>query len=291
MLAQAGQLLRSTPVSIGFAASISITIAAASLYLYNPQKDKATRIESGSIQQWELPSNLREASGLAIIDREHVIVHNDESGQVFRVKLIDKTIDTLVTIGNPTIDADFEGIASDGQTTFLSTSTGEVFVIEDLAENLLNQHAPVRSFDTGLSDICELEGLHLLNGELLMPCKVPLQKKHENQLVVFAYNLASGTSTEIIRLELGAFSGLDKIHPTAIDATDADYYLLSGNNLILVDRISLVTRLFHLPKKIHFQPEGIAVLHDGSIIIVDDYRRGIGRLTHYRALDELTEHF
>ena len=61
----------------------------------------------------------------------------------------------------------------------------------------------------------------------------------------------------------------------------SDYHILSKNWLLAVDRASHALRFFGLLKKLHSQPEGISVLANGSIAIVDDHRGGRGRLTDY----------
>lgn len=45
----------------------------------------------------------------------------------------------------------------------------------------------------------------------------------------------------------------------------ADYYMLSENWLLVVDRASYALRFFGLMKKLHSQPEGISLLANGSI--------------------------
>jgi hypothetical protein len=45
----------------------------------------------------------------------------------------------------------------------------------------------------------------------------------------------------------------------------SDYYILSENWLLVVDRASYALRFFGLMKKLHSQPEGISLLANGSI--------------------------
>jgi hypothetical protein len=239
--------------------------------------------------QWRLPNFLRESSGLAILDSNYLLIHDDEKGNIYRVSIASKEIELVASIGAPPVDEDFEGIAYVGSTIYLITSTGIIWQVAETNTEELNQIVSARTIDPGLKPICEIEGLHNDNGALLLPCKMHLTEDVEGQLIVFAYDLASGDLSEALRLDLSDAPGSNEVRPTAIDTTSTDYYIISTNRLLVIDRTTMVTRVFSLPKKRHFQPEGLAVLEDGSIVIVDDNRKGRSRLTHYTGLTELKE--
>jgi hypothetical protein len=238
-------------------------------------------------EQWVLPKFLREASGLAVADSGFVYAHNDEKGNIYRVNIHNGTVLKVASIGKPTIRRDFEGIAASPSTIFLTTSKGTVY--RTTRPDTSNGHRVINdaAVSTGLSDQCEIEGLHYDNGDLLLPCKTPLRKRFKNHLVVFRYNIETGETSELFSIPRKNIDGIKKLRLTAIDATVSHYYLVSGNQLVLVDRDSHAAKAYKLRKKFHKQVEGISVLDNGSILLVEDNRKGLSRLTKYRSLDEL----
>ena len=74
---------------------------------------------------------------------------------------------------------------------------------------------------------------------------------------------------------------------TAFEATKKHYYIVTENYLVRIDRSSLQGESFRLNNDLHRQVEGIALLPDGTIILVEDNRRGLARLTRYESFDEL----
>lgn len=239
-------------------------------------------------KQWILPGFLREASGLAIASDNYLLTHNDETREVFRINTIDKMIDRLVAIGEPTEDEDFEGIALNGHTLYMTNSRGIVTLVDDLPFDEPDQTRPGHTIDTGLLEVCEIEGLHFLDGELLLPCKEPYTAEHQDAIVVFATNLENGKWRRLLHIPANKIPGLKSTKATAIDATEEHFYLIAQQQLLVISRADLSVELYKLPKKRHFQPEGIAVMPDGSIFIVDDSRRGRGTLTHYDGLAAMT---
>jgi len=236
-----------------------------------------------------LPGFLREASGLAVYDEQYLLTHNDEKGDIYRLTIADKSVEKLISIGTPTLNKDFEGIAIDGDTIYLATSTGKIFQVQSSGINILRQRLEPKIYDTGLKGICEIEGLFLLDGNLLLPCKTALTDDHQEQLVVFSYDLATGITSEHLTIALAQLPGIKKTQLTAIHVSAENYYIISMNRLFVIDRDSKNIRIFNLPKKYHTQPEGIAVLQDGSIVIVEDSSEGRSRLTHYPGLHALKE--
>lgn len=57
--------------------------------------------------------------------------------------------------------------------------------------------------------------------------------------------------------------------------------------LVLVDRSTRAARAYKLRKKFHRQIEGLAILDDGAIVLVEDNAEGVSRLTKYESLDQL----
>jgi hypothetical protein len=236
--------------------------------------------------QWWLPDFVNEASGIAVMTEQSILLHDDEFAVIYHVSLIDHTIEPFGWLGSPEFERDFEGIALNGETLYLVTSDGMIYkAAVDL--NARSQTLDFTVFDTGLESICELEGLHFLSGKLLLPCKVPIEESYKNKLVVFEFDVITHKIQKHLVISNERFGTLGALQPTAIDVTSHHYYIISKNHLLKIDRGLSSIDIFSLPKFRHFQPEGIGLLDDGSIVIADDFRKGIGRLTHYPGIEFL----
>ena len=234
--------------------------------------------------QWWLPEYLNEASGIAVMADQSILLHDDEFAVIYHLSLVDLTIERFGWLGSPEFERDFEGIALNGETLYLITSEGMIYqTTVDLEAR--SQTFDFTVFDTGLESICELEGLHFLSGKLLLPCKVPVEESYKNKLVVFEFDVETHRIREHLVLPGEIFGALEGPHPTSIEVSEDYYYIVSTNYLLEIGRETSSVNIFSLPKARHFQPEGIGLLQDGSIVIVDDFRKGESRLTHYPGIE------
>lgn len=241
---------------------------------------------AGQDDQWWLPEFVNEASGIAVMTDQSILLHDDEFAVIYHVSLVDHSIEPFGWLGSPEFERDFEGIALNGETLYLVTSDGLIYQASvDLKAR--SQTLDFTVFDTGLEPICELEGLHFLSGKLLLPCKVPIEESYKNKLVVFEFDVKTHEIREHLVIPDERFGTLEGPQPTAIDVSSHHYYIVSTNHLLKIDRRMSSIDIFSLPKFRHFQPEGIGLLDDGSIVIVDDFRKGVSRLTHYPGIEFL----
>lgn len=238
-------------------------------------------------RQWALPEALNEASGLAVIDQETLLVHNDEQGVIYRLHLPTRRIEILGQIGEPPIDEDFEGIARHGSDLFMVNSAGQIFHARNADLNASNQLLDARIYDSGLQQICEIEGLAWFDDGLLLPCKTALTDTYRDQLVVFYFNLADASLQPALVIAANGQPGMQDIQPTAIAVTATHWLLISQHFLLAIEPDSKKVAAYHLETSLHRQPEGLAVLPDGQVVIVDDHRNGIGTATRYDSLAEL----
>ena len=236
--------------------------------------------------QWWLPEFLNEASGIAVMADQSILLHDDEVAVIYRVSLVDHSIEVFGWLGSPEFEQDFEGIALNGETIYLVTSDGLIYQAPvDLKAR--SQTLDFTVYDTGLESICELEGLHFLSGKLLLPCKVPIEKVYKNKLVVFEFDVETHEISEHFSIPSEHFGNLEGPYPTSIEVFNNDYYIVSTNYLLQLGRDLSSIKVFALPKLRHFQPEGIGLLQDGSIVLVEDFRKGAARLTHYPGIESL----
>lgn len=238
--------------------------------------------------QWWLPDYLNEASGIAVMPDQSLLLHDDEFAVIYHLSLVDQVIEPFGWLGSPEFERDFEGIALNGETLYLVTSLGRIYeVTVDL--NARSQRFDFKVFDTGLESICELEGLHFLSGKLLLPCKVPIEESYRNKLVVFEFDVETHQIREHLVLPSESFGAIEGPHPTSIEVSSDHYYIVSTNYLLEIGRETSSINIFSLPKSRHFQPEGIGLLQDGSIVFVEDFRKGKARLTHYPGIEFLEQ--
>lgn len=269
-----------------FAIPLAILVVVGFLVQLGSAPLQVSEEATADIPQWELPNSLREASGLAMLNETQVLIHNDEKGFVYLVTLPEQRIDRLAVLGEKRIKDDYEGIAIQDDRVYLVTSLGMLYKASGLNAATLDQTLVPEIIDTRFGEVCEIEGLAIEGDRLLMPCKTPLTDEFTDQLVVFYYSIDDGATGVHLAISEDQ-TGLKNPQPTAIEVTDSHYYVISGNRLLTIDKTTSTVSRYKLPRKRHPQPEGIALMPDGSIIIVDDMRRGIGRLTRYSGLDQL----
>ena len=259
-----------------------------SLFAEHSHSAPSTELEpvEGQNDQWWLPESLNEASGIAVMADQSILLHDDELAVIYHVSLVDHSIESFGWLGSPEFEQDFEGIALNGETLYLATSDGLIYQAAVDLEGR-SQTLDFAVFDTGLESICELEGLHFLSGNLLLPCKVPIEEVYKNKLVVFEFDVETHQVREHFSIPSKSLGALEGPHPTSIEVSSSHYFIVSTNYLLKINRDLSSINIFSLPKSRHFQPEGIGLLQDGSIVIVDDFRKGAARLTHYSGIESL----
>jgi len=259
-----------------------------SLFAEHSHSAPSTELEpvEGQNDQWWLPESLNEASGIAVMADQSILLHDDELAVIYHVSLVDHSIESFGWLGSPEFEQDFEGIALNGETLYLATSDGLIYQAAVDLEGR-SQTLDFAVFDTGLESICELEGLHFLSGKLLLPCKVPIEEVYKNKLVVFEFDVETHQIREHFSIPSKSLGALEGPHPTSIEVSSSHYFIVSTNYLLKINRDLSSINIFSLPKSRHFQPEGIGLLQDGSIVIVDDFRKGESRLTHYPGIESL----
>ena len=240
-----------------------------------------------------LPRFLREASGLARVNEHQLLTHNDEKGHIYSIALPGLHITKLVSLDNPVVLDDFEGIAVSGDNVYMITSTGKLYVIPNVSFTAANQLANWSILDTGLATACEVEGLHFDDGKLLIPCKNIYKqdgKKKSGKDRITVYSYAPGKDTEaseLFSLNDDRLKGNRK-KVTGIDSDANSYYFLTPANVLQVNRHTLSFQLLPLDSTVHKQPEGIAIMGNGSVYLVDDRKDGSGALSHYRNLESVS---
>jgi len=242
--------------------------------------------------QVNLPRALREISGLATTSDGRLFAHNDERAVVFEIDLESWEVSKAFSVGLMGTPGDFEGIAAAGDRFFLLASTGQIL---EFREGRSGATVNYRIHDTRLGRICELEGLaaDLAREELLLPCKNPRTDHYEDHIVVFSVSLGSlelnPNPRVVLPLKELEEEGLnDKFHPAAveIDPQTGAIILIAAREEVILELSSTGELLAarELKKKTHPQPEGVAVLSDGTLVLADEGQGKRGTLTRYRPI-------
>ena len=243
-------------------------------------------------RQFALVNGLREVSGLAMASENSVYAHNDEHGIIYEVMLADGAVKSAFALGDPTVKADFEGIAAQDGRVYLITSTGLIY---EAPVGAHRERVRFNIFDTGVGAFCEVEGLSLAdaNGEFLILCKSPKVKELAARLTVYRWSLDDRTPVTKAWLQkpYGEFLSADDaqiFRPSAIEWDPAQRMAVvlsaRSHQLININEDGTVVQLYNLDADLHAQAEGVALAPAGELIVADEGAgRGPGRMSIYQA--------
>lgn len=244
---------------------------------------------------WKLPRQLSEISGLAVTDDGRLLAHGDENGIVYELDPHAGKIVKSFALGEVTERADFEGIASVGDMVYLVTSDGTIYEAPEGADG---ERVLFNSYGTGAGRQCEVEGLayEKSSGALLLVCKSARIKELTGHIAIFRWNIDTRMLAQspvlLVALEsIDAESPVHTLHPSGIEVLpgSGNYLLVAAQERIIVEITpggALVSARRLLPD-LHVQPEGVAMLASGTLVIADEAgrgrRSGQGRLTLYES--------
>jgi hypothetical protein len=240
------------------------------------------------VRAFRLPPGLREISGLAATADGRLLAHDDEHGRIGVIDLDSERIVKVFALGPELASADFEGISVAGDKVFLLISDGRLV---ETTEGGADQEVPFTVHQTGLEKSCEFEGLAYEpeDQSLLLLCKTAKMKELRGTLTAFRWSVPERRLLSPDRISVAlptAFSerygrdfrgsGLER-HPgkaqyLAISSLDGVAVLFSRDGA-LIDAAPL--------SRGHQQPEGLAILADGRVVVGDEGGKGAGRLTIY----------
>ena len=233
-----------------------------------------------------------EASGLAATEDGRLFTHGDEEAVVYEVDPVAGTLLKRFRMGVPELRGDFEGIAIAGDRFFLISSHG---LLLEFAEGADDESVSFRGVDTGLGNRCEVEGLAYepATEALVAACK-SVPGGDETFITLYRIRLSDlvvdPDAIHVPTAELDAVGLVDHFAPSgvAVDRETGSLFLISARqeSIIQVTADGHVLAGFHFGSDRHPQAEGISVLPDGTLLLVDERQEGRARLTAYpRRLD------
>ena len=236
-------------------------------------------------QQWSLPRRLDEISGLALTSDERLLAVTDEIAVVYEIDYSQGSLVKAFAFGEPPVRDDFEGIAVRDGVVWLMTSSGRLLAGQEGGNG---ENVDFESFDTGLGDTCELEGLttDLADQSLILACK---EERKGRDLQMVAWDPDTGEQQRIVLPErdIEDAAGKDDVNPSGIVAyPDNGAYLVVAARQRLIFELSaeggLSDVIMQLDKDRHRQAEGIELTRDGRLLIADEAGNGRARLAVYR---------
>jgi uncharacterized protein YjiK len=224
--------------------------------------------------QWRLPRRLHEISGLAVAPDGRLFGHDDEAGVIHELSLeAGGGVVKSFALGEPVARGDFEGlaIAPDGA-FYIVESTGRLLRFREAGDGA---HAPFETLDTGMRDVCEIEGLayHARRRGLLIACKA---HRETTDVVLYLWSLRTRRASVFLQApasQVAQAAFVQAFRPSGVEidprtnrvivlsARDRAWAEFSAAGVLLAAR-----RLAGA----HPQPEGIAVLRDGALAVADE---------------------
>ena len=255
------------------------------------KKNKKNKQEDGKafdssikiVEKWDMPSDLKEISGIAYINKNRFACVQDELGKIFIFNTATGKVEKEIQFAGA---GDYEGIAIVGETAYIMRADGKLFELKNYssAKPVLVEH------DTHLTAKQDVEGLCYdeKNNRLLLAIKgrEPNSKDYKG---IYAFDLASKkiATTPAIKIDLNhnIWSGTkskNKIQPSDIDVhpVTGDVYIVDGpdSKLLVMGADGTKKKLYQLNDTDFPQPEGMAFNQAGELFISNEGRTGTGNI-------------
>jgi len=246
-------------------------------------------------QRWNMPSVLKEISGIAFKDNRTLMCVQDENGTVYFFDLVDGSINHKIVFGK---SGDYEDIALVDNTIFVLKSNGQLYRV-DITDN---KEADTDKVTTTLSEKNDTEGLayDASNKSLLIACKNDPFINHEEDKgrAIYSYSLTDSAlnKTPIIFIEKKKFNeaiqklGFDKkkhypflpsgiaIHPVSGQIV---VICSVGKIMLILDQEGNIENMVPLDSKLFVQPEGICFSPEGDLFISSEGKIGKGYILKF----------
>ncbi len=247
-------------------------------------KEEQANTQGISIRKkWELPSSLKEISGIAFIDNNRIACVQDEEGTIYIFNRTNGKVEKEIPFGKA---GDYEGIAIVGTTAYVQRADGKIFEVADY-----NSGKPsVTEHSTPLTAKQNVEGLGYdkKNNRLLLAIKgkEPASDEYKG---IYAFDLSSKKmATEpVVKIDLTHdiwkdISKKNKIQPSDLEVhpSTGDLYIVDGADpkLLVMDERGNKKNLYQLSDNDFMQPEGIAFSEAGELFISNEGRTGSGNI-------------
>lgn len=249
------------------------------------QKDEHVSAEVKVIDQWDLPSELKEVSGIDYIGNNRIACVQDESGTIFIYDLGQKKIVKEVSFSGA---GDYEGIAIVGTTAYIVRSDGRIFEVNGYESG----KPSVKEYATALTDH-DVEGLcyDQKKNRLLLAIKgeEPAGKDYKG---IYAFDLATKklANTPVLKIDLTdpLFKDINEkkiannMQPSdlQINPLTGEVYVIEGASpkVLIMDENGSKKKLYEMSSSAFQQAEGITFTPQGDLYISNEGKTGTANI-------------
>ena len=233
------------------------------------------------INEWQLPKELDEVSGIDWIGDNKLACIQDEDGIIFIFNLETSKVEKSIEFAGA---GDYEDIRIVGKTAYVLRSDGELFEVSDF----LSGNSKTKTYSNFLSEKQNLESLawDKNNKRLLLAIK-DRELKDDNYKGVYQFSL---TNKELERNPLYRLNMQDsllreretklnkKLQPSAlsIHPKNKDFYILDGRapQLVIANSDMKLKKRYALHEDDFEQAEGLTFSENGRLFISNEGKGG-----------------
>jgi uncharacterized protein YjiK len=237
-------------------------------------------------QQWNLPRQLREISGLAVSPDGRVFAHDDETAILYEIDAVEGRLVKQFALGDPIETGDFEALAiSPDGAFYMITARGLLYVFREGQDGA---HVAFDTIDTGLRRTCEIEGLAYAPTEngLIIACKRMNVRGMRDEISLYLWREGAEAAPwlTLSARALAAHAGVAHFRPSSveIDPVSGRILVLSADQgaMAELDPQGGVLSVRALGRR-HRQAEGLTITADGALLIADEAAGGQATLSRY----------
>lgn len=242
---------------------------------------KASSPDMAVLKSWELPAQLKEISGHAVVDAERFACIQDEAGNIFIYNHSKSAVEQEIPFAGA---GDYEDIAVVGSTAYVMRADGVLYEVAGYRSG----KPTVRTYQTGLTAQQDIEGLcYDAKGNRLLLSVKEKDPNSADYKGIYAFNISTGSlvKTPVYRISLTApmlqSNGGKKggIMPSAIGRhpQTGELYIVDGPaaRLFTMSESGALKAAYDLGGQFP-QPEGIAFGAGGEVFISSEGGKGAG---------------
>jgi len=233
------------------------------------------------INEWQLPKELDEVSGIDWVGDNKLACIQDEDGIIFIFNLETSKVEKSIEFAGA---GDYEDIRIVGKTAYVLRSDGEIFEVSDF----LSGNSKTKTYSNFLTEKQNLESLawDKNNKRLLLAIK-DRELKDDNYKGVYQFSL---TNKELERNPLYRLNMQDsllreretklnkKLQPSAlsIHPKNKDFYILDGRapQLVIANSDMKLKKRYALHEDDFEQAEGLTFSENGRLFISNEGKGG-----------------
>ncbi len=239
--------------------------------------------EVSILGKWELPTDLKEVSGIAFIDENRFACIQDEKGAIFIFNTQSNKTEKEIPFAGA---GDYEDIAIKGNMAYIIRADGKLFEV-----NMDAGKSTAKTYNSPLTVSHNVEGLcYDKNNERLLLAIKDDEPSKPGYKGIYAFDLSRKTFEKepVFKIDLqneALVGSQDKknksIMPSAIGIHPVtnEMFVTDGpkSKLLIMDKDGKITKLLDLGKDFS-QPEGIAFSPAGDIFISNEGSKQPGNI-------------